>query len=280
MASYDPDFRGVDPDKAPPGYDVEPRRRGCLFYGCVVAIVLAVLVMLGLALAALAAYRIALQYRDRYTATAPVALPRSTLTEPERERAVSRIARFRDDVEAGRDVGPLALTGDDLNALIQESPKLKDWVYLSLDKDKIKAKVSFPLSEIKDFSLTRGRYLNGEAEVKLALRDGTVDLDVVSMVFDGKDLPEVVRDMLAEIVRDVLAESNVDLDDDDEDDTEAERRIRAFLRRIESLEVKDGVMIVTPRKPREPGDEARPDPPAPPDPPIPPEPAARSAPNP
>ncbi|MDG3005001.1 hypothetical protein [Paludisphaera mucosa] len=274
MASYDPDFHPVDPEKAPPGYgyDAEPRRRGCFFYGCVIAIVLSVLLMLGLALAALVAYRTFLTYRDMYTATAPVELPKPALVGEEQKRAVARIEAFRDAVEAGGKVEPLVLGGDDLNALIQESPRLKDRIYLSIVGDKIKAKVSFPLSEIKDISLTRGRFLNGEAEVRLALKNGAVKVEVVSMLVDGKELPGPVRD--------ILGQSDIVLGDDEEDanDSEGERRYKRLLHRIASLEVKDGVMIVTPRDP-EPAPTPPSEPKPAPEPPAPPQPAAAAEPK-
>ncbi|OJW17817.1 MAG: hypothetical protein BGO49_30415 [Planctomycetales bacterium 71-10] len=245
MASYDPDFHGVDPGKETWPADAEPRRRGCLFYGCVGAVVLSVLLMLALALAALVSYRTIVRYRDMYTSDAPVELPKLATSEEERARAVARVEAFRKAVEAGEAVGPLSLSGDDLNALIQESPRLKDHVFLSIVGDHLKARVSIPLTELQDFSLTRGRYLNGEAEVKVALRDGRVKLEVVSMLAEGKELPPMVRD--------ILARSDIVLDDeddeDDEDDTDEDRRFKGFLRRIASLEVKDGAMVITPRPP-------------------------------
>lgn len=257
MASYDPDFHADGPDKGPTHFDPEPRGRGCLFYGCVTAVVLSVLLMLALALAAFLAYRTVVRYLDVYTTTAPVELPRLAMTAEQREEAVARMAAFRDAVEQGRAVEPLVLTGDDLNALVQET-RLKDRVYLSLEGDKIKARVSLRLDEIKDISLTRGRYLNGEAEIKASVQEGALSLEIVSMTADGKPLPDSLRNALsqADIVLD-------DGDEDEEDDDEDERRARAFIRRIESIEVEDGRMIVTPASP--------PDAPAPPSPPGPPD---------
>jgi hypothetical protein len=243
LASIDPDFHGAESARGTEPAGVEPRRRGCLFYGVVTAAVLAVLLMVGLALAAWVSYRTIVRYRDMYTSTAPVALPKLETSERERQRAVARIKAFYDAVEAGKAVKPLILSGDDLNALIQESPRLKDRVYTSIDDDRIKAKVSFPLSELKDISLTRGRYLNGEAEVKLKLDDGKLKVEIVSMRAEGKDLPPMVRDFL----------TNADLvlsdDDEDEDDTDDERRLKRFLGRLDSLEVDDGVIVVKPREP-------------------------------
>lgn len=268
MASYDPDFHGVDPGKDPWPGDAEPRRRGCLFYSCVGVVVLSVLLMLALALAALVSYRTIVRSLDMYTADAPVELPKLAMDESRREQAVARIMAFRDAVEADQDVPPLSLSGDDLNALVAEAPKLKDRVFLSIEGDKVKARVSFPLSELHDISLTRGRYLNGEAEVKLALRDGRIKLEVVSMLADGKELPPMVRD--------ILAQSDIVLDEDEGDDSTDERRFKRLLGRIDSLEVKDGVMIVTPHKSE--GAGPRPDAPAAPEPPAPSPPPAPTVP--
>lgn len=247
MASYDPDFHGADRDKAPT-YDAEPRGRGCLFYGCVTAIVLSVLLALGLALSALVAYRTMIKYRDMYTALQPVPLPKLQLSDPERKQVVDRASAFREAVEAGKDAEPLALTGDDLNALIQQEPELKDRVFLALEGDRIKAKVSVPLDELSDVSLVKGRFFNGEADVKLRLRNGSLKIEAVSMLVDGKPLPGIVRD--------VITKSNIFLGDDDDedeeddrDDPEFERRLKGMLRHVASIEVKDGVMIVTPRTP-------------------------------
>ena len=246
MASYDPDHPGLDPDQPSPAYDAQPRGRGCLFYGCITVVVLALLLGVGLALGALVGYRTMIKYRDMYTALAPAPLPKLALSESEREEAVERAKEFRDAVEEEKKVEPLTLTGDDLNALIQEEPKLKDRVFLALDDDKIKAKVSLPLDEFWDASLVEGRYLNGEAEIKLRLRNGALKLELVSMLVKGKPLPKPVRD--------VLARSNIflgDEDDDEEDDEhgpEFDRHLKSFLRRVSSIEVKDGVMVVTPRR--------------------------------
>lgn len=242
MASYDPDIHGAGPGGAFDPAGVEPRRRGCLFYGLVTLGVVAVLVMVGLALAAWVSYRTIVRYRDMYTSVAPVELPKLKTSESEQRRAVARIEAFRDAVEAGKPAGPLVLSGDDLNALIQQSPRLKDRVYLSLDGDRIKAQVSIPLSEVQDFSLTRGRYLNGEAEVRLELDDGRLEMEIVSMRAEGKELPPMVRD--------VLTHSDfVLVSDDDEDDTEDERRLKRFLGRLDSLTVEDGELTLKPRPP-------------------------------
>lgn len=250
MAIHDPDFRpDVHRGEAPTLGEPEPRRRGCLFYGLVGLAVVSVAVMLTMALAAWVSYRTFVRYRDMYTSTTPVALPRVETSERERKRIVARVEAFRKAVEAGENVKPLTLSGDDLNALIQESPRLKDRVFLSLDDDRVKAQVSIPLSELQDFSLTRGRYLNGEAEVKLELDDGRLKLEVLSMRAEGKELPQMVCNVLTH--SDFVLESDDEDDDDDDDPTnsEGERRFKGFLRKLDSVKIEDGRMIVTPREP-------------------------------
>lgn len=245
MASHDPDFTNAhaSPGEGATPPDVEPRRRGCLFYGCVAAAVLAVLTMIGLALAAWVSYRTIVRYRDMYTSAAPAKLPELSTSKAERQRAVARVEAFRVAVEGGKASEPLVLSGDDLNALIRESPKLRDRVFLSIIDDRIKAELSVPLFELQDFSLTRGRYLNGEAEVKVELEDGRLTLEILSMRAEGKELPSMICDLLTH------SDFVVDADDEDHDDTEEERRFKRFLTRLESLEVEDGKIVVTPRPP-------------------------------
>jgi hypothetical protein len=241
LASYDPDFHGARPAGAPDAVGEEPRRRGCLIYGLVAVAVVAVVVMVGLALAAWVSYRTIVRYRDMYTSASPVELPRLATSERERARALARAEAFREAVEAGKPVDDLVLSGDDLNALIREAPGLKDRIYLTLDDDRIKAQVSIPLSELQDFSLTRGRYLNGEAEVELELDDGRLKLEVVSMRAEGKEVPLMVLD--------VLTHSTFVQEIGGGDGTEEGRRFRSLLGRLDSLEVDDGKLTVRPRPP-------------------------------
>lgn len=257
MSSYDPEFH--DPAKAAPdSFDPTPKRNGCWFYGCVFVVVSMVVVLLGLAVAAFVVYRTVTQYVEDYTAVAPVALPKVEIPEAQRKSAVERARRFRDALKEKAATEPLILTGDDLNALVQESAKLKDRVYLTIDDDKVKAQVSLPLDEFFNTRLTRGRYLNGEAELKATIQDGEAKIEVESIAVDGKPLPEFVRDMFAR--PSIL---NLDKEGDQDD----------LLHQIASFEIKDGEIVVTARS-AEPGPGTNSDPPGPPAPSEAPKPAA------
>lgn len=237
MATYDPDM--LNSSDFPPG-DGGPsagKSRGCFFYGCVFSLVGLALLTLSMAVGAFLLYRSTMQYFEMYTSSEPAEIPKAHITEKQQRDALERFQAFREAVEAERPTDPLVLDGDDLNALIQESPKFKDHVYVEIDDDKIKAKVSLPLDELFETSLTRGRYLNGEADIKAEIDDGELTVKIESVSVDGKPLPEAFREMLDR--PNIVLEFDKDLKDHPER--------HAFLRGIKELEIDDGKVTLTPR---------------------------------
>lgn len=237
MATYDPEL--LDSSDFPPGEGgpSPARGRGCLFYGCVFSASALALLMLILAIGAFLLYRTSMQYFEMFTSSEPVEIPKAALSEERRKDAVERFRTFREAVEAERPTKPLVLDGDDLNALIQESPKLRDHVYVEIDDDKIKAKVSLPLDDLFETSLTRGRYLNGEADIKAEVDDGTLTLKIDSVNVDGKPLPREFREILDR--PNVILEFDKDLKD------HSERH--GFLRGIKEFEIDDDKVVITAR---------------------------------
>ena len=78
MAIDDPEF--YQAPKFSAEYDeFRPKQRGCFFYGCVIASVLAVLLIVALAAGAYLVYRALNRYLEEYTATAPRELPNNHL---------------------------------------------------------------------------------------------------------------------------------------------------------------------------------------------------------
>lgn len=233
MSSYDPESR--DPSGAASGsFDPSAKRHGCWFYGCVFAAGSLAVVLVGLAVAAFVVYRSLTQYVEDYTAVAPIELPKVDIPESERKSAVERARKFRDALRAKAATEPLVLTGDDLNALVQESPKFKDRVYLTIDDDEVKARFSLPLDEFFNTRLTRGRYLNGEAELEAKIEDGELKIEVESIEVDGKPLPDFVRDTFAR-------PSILDLDRNGDQ--------RDLLHQIGSLKIEDDQIVVKARPP-------------------------------
>ena len=149
----------------------------------------------------------------------------------ERRRTVAeRFDAFKKAVEEGTPTEPLVLNSDDLNALIEERTPFKGKLYATIEKDKLKGEVSIPLDEIPSFGLTRGRYLNGQAELKVSLEGGLLLVTIDSFEINGKQLPsqfmEGVRqqNLAKELYKDV---KNVEK-----------------IRKLESIVIKDGQIII------------------------------------
>jgi hypothetical protein len=231
MASYDPEF-----DHAPkfsPEYDeYRPRQRGCFFYGCVISSVLTVLLIIALAVLAFVGMRWFSGFVDEWTSPTPDELPTAQASDEERAAVRDRVSGFRKALEEGSAVDPLVLTGDDLNALIEENPDLKGRLFARVDGDKLKAKISLPLEKLK-IGMLRGRYLNGEAELKASLSEGILVVTLEKLEVNGKSPPER---FISELRKQNLAKDAYD-----------NPRNAELIRRFESLEIKDNRIILKPR---------------------------------
>jgi hypothetical protein len=232
MATHDPEFY-ESPKFSPEPDELRPRQRGCFFYGCVIVSVLIVLLILALAVGAYLAYRAINRTVEEYTATAPRELPKLQITEEERKNAVDRFNAFKEAVKEGTATEPLVLTSEDLNALIEDKPELKGRVYITIEEGKIKGQVSIPLSVFVDIGMTRGRYLNGEAEFKASLSDGVLVVTLDSIEVNGKRPPEEAMSNFRQqnLAKDIYK---------DPDNAET-------IRHLESIEIKDGKIIIKPR---------------------------------
>ena len=231
MASYDPEFDHA-PKFSPESDDSRPRQRGCFFYGCVIASVLAVLLIIALAVLAFVGMRFFSGLVEEWTSPAPAELPRVQVSDEERKSVRERVDAFRKALEEGTAADPLVLTSDNLNALIEENPDFRGTVFARVEGDKLKAQISIPLDKLK-IGMLKGRYLNGEAELKASLRDGILVVTLETLEVNGKRPPEK---FLAELRKQNLAKDAYDNPKNAE-----------MIRRFESLEIKDGTIILKPR---------------------------------
>jgi hypothetical protein len=228
MATNDPEFY-QSPKFTPEPPMAVPRQRGCFFYGCIIASVLALLVAILVAIGGYLLYRGLNQLVDQYTATTPLELPKVELPPEKRQVLKDRVESFRKAVEKGTPTEPLELTGDDLNALIEEQPDLKGKIYVKIDGEKIKGQVSIPLEKI-GLPMFKGRYLNGEADLKASLKEGVLIVTLDAIEVNGKRPPD---QMMNEMRQKNLAE-----------DAYKDTKNAEMLRKVESLEVKDGKIIL------------------------------------
>lgn len=207
----------------------EPKRHGCLFYGCIVSCI-AVLV---LAVGGFFTIRYAIKsVITQFTDAAPQKLPKPQLSPAELQIAKERIAAFRDGLKAGRTGTILELKGEEINALFAGGPAslpLQDWVYANVEGDQIKGQISLPLDRLR-MPLVKGRYLNGTAVFKVSLANGILDVRADSIEVKGKPLP---KSLMSAFRKRNLAEH-----------TARDAQAAEVLQKLQSIEVKDGTITI------------------------------------
>ncbi len=134
----------------------------------------------------------------------------------------------------------LVLTSDDINALLEDDPELKGKAYAKIEGNVVKGEISIPLDAIPG---GKGRYLNGEAEFKASLADGVLIVTLDSVEVNGKQIPE---EFMKPIRQQNLAK-----------DLYKDEKTSEMIRRLESLEIKDGKIILKVR-PKAAADAAKP----------------------
>ncbi len=222
-------------DFSQPGYAEPPPQRGCLFYGCLISAILAVLFAIAAGLILFFMYHWLGDVIKEYTATEPRTLPAVEVPAEKRRAVQERWDRFNDALERGTATEPLILSAEDVNVLISNQPDLAGKFYVSIEGDRLRSQVSIPLEKLPVFGLTQGRYLNGEAELKAFLRDDILVIVFQSIEVNGKRLPE-------HIMKGLRAQN---LAGDVHKDEKAARKIQ----KLESIEIQDGRIIVKPKLP-------------------------------
>ena len=216
-----------DPNNpAPP-----PKRRGCLFYGCLTCVVLALISGLMVFLTVRAIKNKVYAYTD----TQPMQLPKVEMSDAESESLKQRVASFGEAMEQGKAAEPLILTERDINALLARAANTKelaDKVYVSVNGNQIKGQVSLPLSFLG--WLGKGRYLNGEATFNVSLENGVLIVTAQEIKVKGKPLPESVMKQLRQENLAKEAYKNPE-------NAEA-------IRKLESIQVEDSRAIIKARE--------------------------------
>jgi hypothetical protein len=156
-------------------------------------------------------------------------MPKVEMPAEQRQSLKKHVEDFRKAVEEGKVTEPLVLTSEDLNALIEEDPDLKGKVYMKIDGDELKGQVSIPLEKI-GLPVFRGRYLNGEADFKASLENGILIVTLDGLEVNGKSLPP---EMMTKLREQNLAK-----------DAYNNPKNAEMLRKVESMEIKDGKIII------------------------------------
>ena len=219
------DERMIDPENP-------PSQRGCFFYGCLFAIILTLLAVVGGGIAAFMLYRYAVNSALPYTDTAPTPLPKVEMPPEQSKELHARVDAFREALDSGKPSEPLVLDSDDINVLIADNPEMRDKVHVDLEGDKVNGQVSIPLEGI-GLPAFKGRYLNGKATLKVSLEDGFLRVTVDALEVKGKPVPASFIDQ--------LRSKNL-AEDIGRNPENAEA-----IRKLESIKVVDGKVILKAR---------------------------------
>jgi hypothetical protein len=174
-----------------------PKKRGCLFYGCITCLVLLVVLVIGIFIVVRVAIKWGNNKVAEYTDTTAAAMPVTDMSADEIKTLKDRVAAFNSAVDAHSNTPPLILNSREINSLLANDPDLKEYkdkFYVMLDGDVIKGQVSLPLEDLKKiplFSLLdlKARYLNGSGTFKAFFENGSLSVFVEDLTVRGKTLP-------------------------------------------------------------------------------------------
>ncbi len=207
--------------------------RGCFFYGCLSVVILALACAVGLYFGVRYAINRAV---EQYTSATPVAIEVVQASPAEIAAVQDRFKTFTDAIRAGQPAESLSLSAKDLNLLINHAPDLpqfKDHVQVTIEGAKLKAKLSLPLDSFGIAKL-KGRYFNGAAEVNASLENGVLFVTLDALEVNGKPVPEQI---MAAIRSQNLAK-----------DVYKDARSVEVLKKLDSIQVEDGRVLVKPRE--------------------------------
>ncbi len=205
--------------------------RGCFFYGCLVSGVLFIVCALGLYFGA---QYVINRMVESYTVATPTPVPQVQATPEEVKAVQDRFRNFAEALRAGSAVEPLVLSERDLNLLINNARDLAQFtnhIHVAIEGRKLKGTMSLPLDSF-GLRRLRGRYFNGVAELKASLSNGVLMVTLDALEVNGKPLPEQVMNGFRgqNLAKDVYRD---------------EKSLQV-LRRIETIEVDDGRILVKP----------------------------------
>jgi hypothetical protein len=213
---------------APP-VPTQPKKHGCLFYGCLTVLILA---LVGGIATYFGVRHVLKKLVTEYTDTRPLELPAVSFSPEQQDALKNKIDTFKAALNDKGAAPPLHLSADEINALIAEDRELKGHAHVAIEDNRVKAMLSLPMDKLP-LPGAAGRYLNGTALLNVAVVNGQLFVTAQSVEVKGKPLPE---DFMAGVRSRNLAEGAI-----------KDPQTAALLAKIERLEVKAGEVIITPK---------------------------------
>ncbi len=212
------------------GRQVKRDEGNCFLWGCAT---LALVFVLGSIVALLTIRYGFQQIREKYTDDQPVDLPVVEMEQEELDALIERVDVFEQGLRDDEPVEALVLTQDDLNALFQNHHELTEFagrVYITIGEDDVlTGQVSVPLDFFPGLG---GRYFNGSATFDAAIDHGRFTVFVESATLKGEPVPETFMEG--------LRGENLAKDMHSDPDT------KELIDKIETLEIRDGTIRITP----------------------------------
>lgn len=171
---------------------------GCLGYGCIVAVVLFLLVIVSIVMGGRWALRNSV---DLFTTEKPVAVPTLTIDDATRSAVAEKLALLGKLIEDPRSSGDVVLSQRDILGLLDSTP-FKQSAFVELQGDAVAGTFSFPMTALGEWGASRwiigdmlNRYVTGTAKARLQVDDGRAaitfeNLTLNGQVFDGDALKE------------------------------------------------------------------------------------------
>ena len=208
------------------------RRRGCLFYGCIAGAVCLVAILV----AGLIGLQQLKKMLNNYTDTQPMPLPAIQLSKTQLDEVRERVRAFDEAVRAGQAAAPLALTGDEIEALVISNPNLEavsKKLYITIEGDHLKGQISIPMADI-GLPRFNGRYLNATGAFAVSLRNGVLYITPQVLTVKGKPLPPTYMDVIRQ--QNLAANLN------------GAPGAADALSHIQDIQIKDGKLLIVPKK--------------------------------
>jgi hypothetical protein len=213
------------------GADQAAPRRGCFFYGCLGAAILFLVVASAIFLGANAARKMVREFTD----DSPMKFPESKLTPEQVEQVQNRVSVFQQGLRQNQAVSPLALSAEEINALINVFPAAKPIrgkIHVIIQGNELKGEVSVKLKEL-GLPVFKERYLNAVMTLGVSLQDGRLLISPQQVTVAGRSLPRVY---LHKITKQNLAR-----------EVNEDPRTSIALEKLEKVEIKDGKLIIVPK---------------------------------
>jgi hypothetical protein len=220
----------LPPQASPP--QAPQNKRGCLFYGCITLAVVVLLAGIGTWVAVRYAMKTAGGLIDQYTSTNAIPIESVSISQSDLKSLQDRLTSFSEALEGRPGSRELVLNAHEINALIQNAPEyaeLKNKLFIMIEDDEIKGKLSMPLDNLGPLKL-KGRYLNGIATLQVDLENGALDVKLKDVRVGDNQLPAPI---LSELKK-------ANFSQEFQKDPEARRTIE----KLESIKVKNGTVVI------------------------------------